>query len=208
MRKLLVLGTIVALSFATAGQAARMVSVTIDGGTSVGDGLTAYIVSLDVDYVGADGYVNTLDLEFAGSYNQEWGDTVFFGTTFTDADPTPDQEQAAAKLSAARKAQDSHFLFDGDDQILPAGGHKATEGTSAPPPDQPLSGYFGWTGSTDPKPIAQIVTDDGPYDTSLVTGWVWIPFNDGTNAFEVWIPEPTTLGLLAVGVVGLIRRRK
>ena len=209
MRNLLVLGTIIALSIATAGQAAS-VAVTVDAGTDVGGGLTAYVVSLDV--TGGDGYANQVDIEFGGSYNQEWGDVVMMGSTFPNQDPTPDQEQAAAKLSSARQAQDSHFLFDDDESFPPPiVGSEPDEGDqgSGPPPDRDLNGFFGWLGSTNPKPIAQIVVSGAtPYDTTLVEGWVWVPFNGATDSEMVWIPEPTTLGLLVVGVVGLIRRRR
>jgi hypothetical protein len=211
MRRLgIVLAIAAAFGIVGVAQATLVVEAELSAPTSVGGGLYAYTMSLS--YSGGDEIGTFVDIKFTG-YNQEWISAIVPTPTYGDAE----------SLGATERAQDSHFLFDGTgypDVMLPE--INPYEGDIMGTP-VPLEGKFGWTigDATNPMPIAQLVTTNpslgigalmgslGSAEHGGNTAYAWISSEGLSESTRVAItPEPTTLGLLAIGIVGLIRRRK
>jgi hypothetical protein len=188
MRKLVALLAVLSL----VGVASAGITVNVSDGVDVGSGLMSYTVNLDAGY-----QLYGVDVKFEGPMNQL--------TSF--AEGTTPTMTAASLLQYLGKniAQDTHFLFvDGD--IMPVA---EPGGVSYAPAESAgiLSAVFVPTGGSTiltSWDLAQIVLPAGM--DAVMTLSVSDKLGNMESTVAI-IPEPATLGLLAMGVVGLLRKR-
>lgn len=182
MKKLLAL--LAVLGMVSTASAGIMISGNqITDGVDVGDGLKAYTISLTSDT----GVIRAVDVSFDGPLSQ-----FIAGGMFT----TPNMDYVPFLGDDA--AKDSHFLFASSQTLTVRFEESETN----------LTGIFAWEPANmrDTIALAQIVIPDGMVayftgDVDTANGTFY-----GLSA-PIGVPEPMTLSLLAVGVVGLLRRK-
>jgi len=181
---------IVVLSVATFASAATIVP-QITNVVAAPQGLagyTAYEVSLVSDdaAVPAAGWGGV----FAGPMNQ----ILAFGAL-----PTPTLTNADFLVGTNNREQDSHFLLHDADLLV---------ATAPAETANSLTGIFGIAVSARMQslPLAWIVIADG--NTVVMSGESAGPAGEGPFQTDLIIPEPATLGLLVLGGLVALRRRR
>jgi hypothetical protein len=178
-------------------------TVTLDAGTSLITGINITLT----DNTGAPSVHNV----------QGFGDP---GTT-----PTPFMDQTGALNTPERLAVDTHLLFLGD-QLLnsAADATEATGGNSVTTPNEGATRHQLFVGGValnsnnqgilavaqkDPLPLLYVVLR--PNETAVLAGQIAVA-GEATprtlTPFVVGVPEPTSLGLLAIGGLAMARRRR
>ncbi|MCK4623770.1 MAG: PEP-CTERM sorting domain-containing protein [Phycisphaerae bacterium] len=190
-----VLAIIAVLGLATIAQAG--ISVVVDSPVDLDGVYQSTLVHLVADTY--EERVTAWDGSFNGPMNQLW--------LMGGAMPTPTLTNADYLDAVTERPWDTHFMFS-DDALLTV---------SPPSEDGPgtgtfLMGIFGILPDFTAQDLvlAQIVTRiaDGPYVVEM-TGITANAFGIEYDIHTLLpIPEPTTMGLIVIGGLALLRRRK
>ena len=203
------------LAVASLAAADPIGSLVMENAGSPAPGLTRYLIYLKVE----DGYyAQGFDGRLDGAMYQSW---VPIGPGMET--PTLDNVDLLAMMGGDPN-KDTHIMWHNADLLIPSGLDPHENNSGAP--SEGVGSWFGNAESSD-KIMAMVVTGANLTNNLLFMqvvipegetvrmegniGYKWGSEGNwqyGENPVSLLIPEPTTLGLLALTAVGLVARRR
>ncbi len=171
-------------SSAASGYLRGNLSLQVDPGVDVGDGLQAYTVRA---VASSEPYaLGVFDSRFDGPMHQIWG---------SGSSETPTMDEVRALLSSYEEARDTHLLLSSDEAFFVWDAHEDGPGIGSWLAGDPLDPLAGWVLVSQRRtdlPFAQVVVPDG--ETVILSGIYLSASNDHQYSLETMIGQPAHPG--------------